>query len=225
APSVQKAVEEVQAAVEQLQETVVQQAAPEAPSAAPVEEPGLAISAPEAAVASLKPEAAFTKEVPLPESALQNIRNIAQYAAPDGAEYRIVAETDDLAGPYRIIQIKPGPDGQRMKAISGIETLAEARAKIPGIGPAEADEIVELTSAAGAQQNLAVTHDFLQDPNLKSVKQDDAPKSAGFWRFDLAGVVGKSENALGRLIGSALLNDTVGKVGHLLNPFSADLDY
>jgi hypothetical protein len=79
--------------------------------------------------------------------------------------------------------------------------------------------------SVGAQRNTATSEDFLQDMDWKSIQDDATPRAGGFWRFDRAGMIGHSENAPGRLVGAALLNDSVGKAGHSLNPFSADQDY
>lgn len=78
-------------------------------------------------------------------------------------------------------------------------------------------------------QNPVVKHDFLQDSDLKAVQDEDAPKSWTFWsdknRIDNSGKMVMSDNALERLIGRSVLNDTVGTVDHSVNAFSADLDY
>lgn len=91
-----------------------------------------------------------------------------------------------------------------------------------GPGTTGAEVLAQLD--AGAAENEAALQPFLQDPAWKAVKDEDVPMSAGFWRFDRAGILGKRQNPLTRLIGTSLLNDTVGKADHSLNPFSADLD-
>lgn len=104
--------------------------------------------------------------------------------------------------------------------------LGDTAQRPEGYGPTVVDDFMASRAQldAGAQQASAVTQNFLQDPNWKAVGQDDVPYTAGFWRFDRAGFLGKRENPLTRMIGTTFLNDTVGKADHSVNPFSADLD-
>lgn len=61
-----------------------------------------------------------------------------------------------------------------------------------------------------------------KDSDWQSIHEEDIPYSGGFWRFDRGGASANSTVAAERMIGPALLNDSVGKADHSLNPFSAD---
>jgi hypothetical protein len=82
----------------------------------------------------------------------------------------------------------------------------------------------EMAAMDAGAKDVGAVYSFLDDSSLRAVTDEDVPLSAGFWRFDRAGVAGQDRNALVRLIGTNLLNDTVGKSDHSLNPFSVDLD-
>lgn len=157
--AVEKAVEDVQAAMSgepvdpvpsvqaAIKETLTgpapEKPAPEKPAAA-APKAGALIDEPEVAMKqideleTLKAEDntfGTLQEIELPKHLKNDNRNIAMYRAPDGAEYKIVAE-DDLSGPYKVVQSKVGHDGKRFETVRDLPTLRAARAAIPGHNPA-----------------------------------------------------------------------------------------
>jgi len=56
------------------------------------------------------------------------------------------------------------------------------------------------------------------------IQDTEIPFTGGFWRWDRAGILGKAMNPVTRLLGSALLNDTVGKARHVVNTIAAEIE-
>lgn len=79
--------------------------------------------------------------------------------------------------------------------------------------------------SAGARR-LAPKDFFLNDEALEAIQDGDIPRSAlnGKWRQDSAAVIDRSNSPAARALGSALLQDEVGRVGHVLNGTAAETE-
>lgn len=136
--------------VKQLVDEAVAQAAPEArprAEADPTTQPG-ALTKPFATASQEASKALddavsreLAQEVALDARWARDPRNLSQFRGPNGT-FLLRAETEDLSGPYMVSLV--GPDGRLRTVASGIDTLAEARASVPGlVGPYSAGRVGE----------------------------------------------------------------------------------
>lgn len=84
-----------------------------------------------------------------------NPRFVAAYRAKAGVEYRILAETSDMSGPYKVVRV--GEDGKLTNVGKGIDDIGEARLHIPR------DEIPE--TPAATPKPVENVDDALELPN------------------------------------------------------------
>lgn len=119
------------------------------------------------------------------------------------ADY-ILAVANDIAPPAR--DITPDP----MRPFKPTEPLPES--------------LKGSTSLSAAARPGGIDTPFLTKENLEVLTDENVSKTAGMWRYSLAGDLGKSKNPLSRVLGMHMVNDSVGREGHAVNAFPADLE-
>lgn len=80
------------------------------------------------------------------------------------------------------------------------------------------------TSLSAAARPGGIDTPFLTKENLEVLTDENVSKTAGMARYSLAGDLGKSKNPLTRALGMPMVNDAVGREGHAVNAFPADLE-
>jgi hypothetical protein len=144
-----------QGAVKEIVDSIVpapQEAATAAKQADPTTQPGLITAKPDEALAAIQAaddDEFGTALVPLSREQRKDKTLREQYVTMDGDEFHIRSASEDGTGPFAIHK-----NGSSKPMVKGIETLAEARSKVPGISGPKSGGSAALAEAAPLRGNL-----------------------------------------------------------------------